>query len=349
MQNKIRITDSRTIGANEPVFIIAEVGQNHNGDMDIARQLVDAAVDAGADAVKFVKRTIEDVLTREALARPYIGPQSFGDTYGEHRRKLEFSREQHQELADYCHEKGIIYFGTPTDIKAANMFHDIGVPLYKIASRDLINVPLIEHVAQLGSPVLLSTGMSSMQDIEQAVKLISAHTDQLVVLHCTSEYPCDYEHVNLNMIKTLQNRFDIPIGFSGHTIGIVMPVVAAAMGAVVIEKHITIARHMKGTDHAGSLEPYGFKKMVRDIRNLEKAMGDGVKQVYEAELAVKHKLGKSLVAATALEAGTVINKEMLLVKGPGTGISPMDTYEVIGKKLRVAKNEDDILDWGDFE
>ena len=349
MPNQIQITDTHAIGANEPVFIIAEVGQNHNGEMEIARKLIDAAVDAGADAVKFVKRTIEDVLTREALARPYVGPQSFGDTYGEHRRKLELSREQHQELADYCKTKDIIYFGTPTDIKAAEMFYDIGVPLFKIASRDLINVPLIEHVAQLNRPVLLSTGMSSMADIERAVEIISRYNDQLAVLHCTSEYPCEYDHVNLNMIKTLKERFGIPIGFSGHTIGIVMPVVAAALGAVVIEKHITIARHMKGTDHAGSLEPYGFKKMVRDIRNLELAMGDGVKQVYEAELAVKHKLGKSLVASTDLEKGTIITKDMLLVKGPGTGISPMDIYDVIGKKLLVSKEADGILDWRDLE
>lgn len=349
MIKKIKITENKYIGPDEPVFIIAEVGQNHNGEMEIAKQLIDVAVDSGADAVKFVKRTIEDILTKEALKRPYLGPHSFGDTYGEHRRKLEFSPEQHFELADYCRQKGIIYFATPTDRNAADMLEEIGVPLYKIASRDLINIPLIEHVAQKGKPVILSSGMSTMDDIEDAVNTILKYNEDLVLMHCTSEYPCPYEHVNLRMIGTLRKKFDLNIGFSGHTIGISMPVIAATLGAVAVEKHITLARYMKGTDHAGSLEPDGLKRVVRDIRNLEKALGDGQKHVYDGELQVKYKLGKSLVTARDLPGGHLIEIDDLLVKGPGTGISPRDVHKVVGRRLKKSKSNDATLFWEDIE
>ena len=348
MVSKIKITENKAIGPDEPIFIIAEIGQNHNGEMEIAKKLIDVAVKAGADAVKFVKRTIEDILTREALERPYLGPHSFGATYGEHRRKLEFTIEQHHELKKYCDEKNIIYFATPTDINATDQLGGIGVPMYKIASRDLINIPLIEHVARKGKPVLLSTGMSTMEDIEDAVQRILKYNQDLIVLHCTSEYPCAYEHVNLRMIQTLQRKFDLNIGYSGHTIGIVMPVVAAALGATLVEKHITLARYMKGTDHAGSLEPSGLERVVRDIRNLQKAMGDGVKSVYNGEIEVKNKLGKSLVTRGPLAKGTKIVSDMLLVKGPGTGISPREIDKVVGRTLRVDKKEDATLFWEDL-
>lgn len=349
MIKRIKITETRYIGPDEPVFIIAEIGQNHNGEMEIAKKLIDVAVEAGADAVKFVKRTIEDILTKEALERPYLGPHSFGKTYGEHRRKLELSEEQHIELKQYCEEKGIIYFATPTDIKAADFLSELNVPMFKIASRDLINIPLLEHVAKKGKPVLLSTGMSTMEDIEYAVNTILKYNEDLVVLHCTSEYPCAYEDVNLRMLDTLKKRFDLNIGYSGHTIGIVMPVVAAALGAVVVEKHITLARYMKGTDHAGSLEPEGLRRVVRDIRNVEKAIGDGIKRVYEAELEVKRKIGKSLVTKMPLKKNTIIKSDMLLVKGPGTGISPIDIHKVEGRRLKVDKAEDATLHWEDLE
>lgn len=349
MIKKIKITGNKFVGPGEPAFIVAEVGQNHNGEMEIAKKLIDVAVESGADAVKFVKRTIEDILTKEALERPYIGPQSFGETYGEHRRKLELSPEQHFELARYCREKGIIYFATPTDIKAADLLEEIGVPMYKIASRDLINIPLLEHIAQKGKPVFLSTGMSTMEDIEDAVQTILKYNEDLIIMHCTSEYPCPYEHVNLRMMATLRDKFNLNIGYSGHTIGIVMPVVAVALGAVAIEKHITLARYMKGTDHACSLEPQGLMRVVRDIRNLEKAMGDGQKHVYDGELEVKHKLGKSLVTRSALVKGSVLKIENLLVKGPGTGISPRDVQKVVGRKLKIDKPADAVLKWEDLE
>jgi N-acetylneuraminate synthase/N,N'-diacetyllegionaminate synthase len=349
MSNKIKIKENRYIGPGEPAFIVAEAGQNHNGELEIAKQLIDLAAQAGADAVKFVKRTIEDIFTKKALESPYVGPNSFGDTYGEHRRKLELTAEQHFELAEYCRQKDIICFATPTDAKAVDLLEEIGVPLYKIASRDLINLPLLEYVAQKGKPVLLSTGMSTMEDIEEAVQTILGHNEELVLMHCTSEYPCPYEHVNLGMIETLRKKFNLNIGFSGHTIGIAVPVVAVALGAVVVEKHITLARHMKGTDHAVSLEPQGLSRVVRDIRNMEKAMGDGIKCVYEGELAVKQKLGKSLVTKMGMPKGTNLTADMLLVKGPGTGISPRAIKDILGKKLAVDKMEDSILEWEDIE
>ncbi|GAB4338304.1 MAG: N-acetylneuraminate synthase family protein [Calditrichia bacterium] len=349
MKKRIKVTENRYIGPDEPVFIIAEIGQNHNGEMEIAKQLIDVAAEAKVDAVKFVKRTIEDILTKEALERPYLGPNSFGATYGEHRRKLELSEEQHRELKAYAEEKGLIYFATPTDIKAADFLSELDIPLYKIASRDLINLPLLEHVAKKGKPVLLSTGMSTMEDIDEAVETILKYNEDLVVMHCTSEYPCAYEDVNLRMIHTLQKRYNLNVGYSGHTIGIVMPVVAAALGAVVVEKHITLARYMKGTDHAGSLEPDGLRRVVRDIRNLEKAMGDGIKRVYEGEIEVKHKIGKSLVVKTALPKGTVLTADMLTIKGPGTGISPRDLKKVVGRRLKVDKDEDTTLKWEEVE
>lgn len=348
MVKKIKISEQRYVGPEEPVFIVAEIGQNHNGDMEIAKKLIDVAVEAQADAVKFTKRTIEDVLVKEALEAPYQSPNSFGETYGEHRRALELDIEQHRDLAEYARQKGIIYFATPTDIQAADQLEGIGVPLYKIASRDLINIPLIEHIARKGKPVFMSTGMSTLEEIEKAVDTILKYNKDLVLFQCTSEYPAAYEHVNLKVIEAFRKKFDLNIGYSGHTIGIVMPVVAAALGAVAIEKHITLARYMKGTDHAASLEPEGLKRVVRDIRHLEAALGDGVKQVYDSELQVKRKLGKSLIVTTSLDRGTVIQREMIGIKGPGTGISPLEIEQVIGKKLNKDKAEDTILFWEDL-
>ncbi len=346
---KIKITENRYIGPEEPVFIVAEVGQNHNGEMEIAKKLIDTAVAAGVDAVKFTKRTVEDILTKKALNQPYIGPQSFGKTYGEHRRKLELSPEQHHELAQYCKEKGIIYFSSVCDPKSADLMEEIGVPLYKIASRDLVNLPLLEYVAQKGKPVILSTGMSTMEEIEEAVNLILKFNKQLILMQCTSAYPCDYSHVNLRVIETLRRKFKLNVGYSGHTIGIAMPIVAVALGAVVIEKHITLARYMKGTDHACSLEPQGLMKVVRDIRNTEKALGNGVKKIYPEEWEVRKKLGKSIVARKDIPKGTVITRDMLTVKGPGIGLPPTHMSQLIGKRAKFDLSEDHIFSFEDVE
>lgn len=333
MVKEIKIGD-RIIGKGHPVFIVAEIGQNHNGQIDIAKQLIDVAVQCGADAVKFCKRDLGTELTKDTYNAPYTSPNSFGKTYGEHRAYLELSAEQHKELFHYCKQKKIIYFASVCGFKSADSMEDLGVELFKIASRDLTNLPLLEYVAKKRKPVIMSTGMSDMEEIKEAVDTVKQHNDKLVLLQCTSQYLADYKNVNLRVMKTLRDTFDVLVGYSGHTVGIVMPVIAAALGAVVVEKHLTLERAMKGTDHAASLEPDGLRRVVRDIRNLELAWGVPEKKLLEDEIPARRRLARSLVSKVDIEAGTIIREDMLTLKSPGTGIKWSDRHLVVGKKAR---------------
>jgi N-acetylneuraminate synthase len=275
------------VGDGYPVYIIAEIGINHNGDITIAKKLIDAAVLAGCDAVKFQKRTIEIVYTPEELARPRENP--FGPTNGDLKRGLEFNRDQYATLDKYCREKGIAWFASCWDEDAVDFIENFNPPCYKIASASLTDDHLLKYHRKFGKPLILSTGMADMPLIEHAIQMLGKR--DLILLHCTSTYPCKVEELNLKGIITLKEKFpEIPIGYSGHEVGLSTSLAAACLGACVIERHITLDRSMWGSDQAASIEPQGFMRLVRDIRTIEKAMGDGDIKIYDSEKPIISKL-----------------------------------------------------------
>jgi sialic acid synthase SpsE len=314
--------EGRLVGEGQPCYVIAEAGVNHNGDPALAKKLVDIAADAGADAVKFQKRTISDILIAEALMRPYTVPTSLGATYGEHREKLELSTEDWAMLRDHARSRGITLLASAWDMKSVDLLDDLGIPAFKIASADCSNLPLVEYVAKKGKPVLLSTGMSEMSEVEEAVATVRRHNDQLVLFQCTSTYPADNDQLNLRVIETYRERFRCVVGYSGHERGLAPTEAAVALGATVVERHFTIDRTMIGPDHAASLEPSGLQRLVRNIRNIEKALGSPEKRILDPEKKVRERLAKSIVARRDIPAGTRITADMLTVKGPGTGLKP---------------------------
>ena len=277
----------RPVGDGYPVYIIAEIGINHNGDINIAKKLIDAAALAGCDAVKFQKRTIEIVYTPEELAKPRENP--FGPTNGDLKRGLEFGHDQYAALDKYCREKGIAWFASCWDEGSVDFIEKFNPPCYKIASPSLTDDNLLKYHRKFGKPLILSTGMSDMPLIEHAVEVLGKH--DLILLHCTSTYPCKVEELNLKGIITLRERFpEIPIGYSGHEVGLSTSLAAACLGACVIERHITLDRAMWGSDQAASIEPQGFMRLVRDIRTVEAAMGDGDIKIYDSEKPIISKL-----------------------------------------------------------
>jgi sialic acid synthase SpsE len=312
----------RLIGDGQPIYFIAEAGVNHNGSAELAAKLIDVAAECGADAVKFQKRTVRDILVAAALDKPYLTPTSLGATYGEHREKLELSEDDFFALADHARVRGITLLASAWDMTSADFLDRLGIPAFKIASADCTNLPLVEYIARKGKPVLLSTGMSDMAEVEEAVATVRRHSDQLVLFQCTSTYPCDNDQINLRVIQTYRERFRCVVGYSGHERGLAPSEAAVALGADVIERHFTIDRTMIGPDHAASLEPSGLQRLVRNIRNIEKALGSPDKRIVEAERTVRQRLAKSIVAKGDIPAGTVITADMLTVKGPGSGLKP---------------------------
>jgi len=339
---ELKITDKRSIGTNHPCFIVAEIGQNHNGEVEIAKKLIDMAAMCEVDAVKFVKRHIPSELTKEAYNRPYPCPQSFGENYGKHREFLELNIKQHKELAQYAQDKGLIYFSTVCDIPSLKELETINTPLYKVASRDITNIPLIEEMAKTNKPIILSTGLATISDLDHAVKVIKKYHNKFALLNCTSEYPAEYKHIHLRRMNTLKKRYNCVVGYSGHTVGIVMPVIAVALGASIVEKHITLARYMKGTDHSGSLEFQGLYRVVRDIRNLELALGkESLREKLEEYLIpTKTKLMRSLVSKQLIKKGQVITEDMITLKSPGDGIIWRERNSILGKRAKFDIDED---------
>ena len=341
-KKKIRVGD-RWVGEGEPCFVVAEIGLNHNGDVELAKKLIDAAVGCGADAVKFQKRSVDTILTKEALDAPYDTWYAYGKTYGEHRKALELSNEEFIVLKEYANERMIIFFASPWDEGSADFLESIGVPVFKIASADVINLPLIEHVAKKRKPMIVSTGMSTLDEIEDAIDIISKYIDELILLHCVSTYPSDSEEINLRNMETLRETATCPVGYSGHERGIAVSEAAVALGACVVERHFTLDRTMKGPDHAASLEPPGLFKLIRDIRNIEKSIGTSEKKIQEREMPIRTKLAKSVVAAVDIPKGTVITKEMLTVKGPNIGLPPKYIYILPGKRAVEDIKEDSVI------
>ncbi|MFQ5962429.1 MAG: N-acetylneuraminate synthase family protein [Candidatus Methylomirabilales bacterium] len=317
----IRIGE-RLVGDGQPCYIVAEAGVNHNGQLDLAKRLVAIAVRAGADAVKFQKRSIPAILIRQALDAPYLEPHSRGATYGEHRERLELSEEAYRELVDLCGKDGITFLASAWDLEAADFVEELGVPVFKIASADLTNVPLVEHIARKRKPIIMSTGMSELEEIADAVNTVFRHHQELILLHCTSAYPSEYFDLNLRAMETLRREFGCLVGYSGHERGLATTYAARTLGACVVERHFTLDRSLPGPDHAASLEPRGLELLVRDIRHIETALGSPQKRLLSSEIPVRRRLAKSVAAARDIPAGRTITRDDLTVKGPGTGISP---------------------------
>lgn len=287
----------RMVGDGQPAFVVAEIGINHNGDVELAKRLIDAACGAGCDAVKFQKRTVEVVYSPEELARPRESP--WGTTNGDLKRHLEFGQAEYEEIDAYCRQKGILWFASPWDVESVAFLEQFDPPCHKVASACLTDETLLRRIRATGRPVILSTGMSTMAEIEAAVETLGR--DNLVLMHCTSTYPCPHHELNLRVIETLKRRFGVPVGYSGHEPGVQSSLVAVAVGACAIERHVTLNRTMWGSDHAASLEPYGLFRLVRDIRLIPTWLGDGRKVVYDSEKPVRQKLRRVQTAAPALE------------------------------------------------
>lgn len=286
----VKVAD-RMVGDGEAVFIIGEIGINHNGDLDSAKKLIDAAVFAGCDAVKFQKRTPELCVPKEQQSVMRETPWGYM-SYLDYRYQVEFNEEEYAEIDRYCHEKGIVWFASCWDEASVDFIEKFNPACYKIQSAAVTDLILLKHLKDTGRPLILSTGMSSMEQIKTAVRLIGS--ENLILCHTTSTYPCSPEELNLNMIVTLQNEFDCPIGYSGHETGLVPSAAAVSLGACLIERHITLDRSMWGSDQAASVEPGGLEKLVKYVRTIEAAMGDGVKQVYDSEKAVMKKLRRAV-------------------------------------------------------
>lgn len=335
--------DGIPVGDGLPAYIIAEIGQNHNGSVVIAKKLIDMAVESGANAVKFQKRDIPSELTKEAFNKPYDNPNSFGKTYGEHRIALELNEEQHRELKEYANARGITYFVTPTDIPSVEMMERLDVPFYKVASRDLTNLPLLERLSKTNKPIIISTGMATMEEIEDAVNTLGKNRKDIIILQCISQYPADLERVNLKVMKTLRNKFNKITGYSDHTTGIIAALTASILSAAVIEKHITLNKAMKGSDHAGSAEKEEFTKLIKYIKDARKTIGDGIKDFDPIVLPAKQKLARSIVSKIPIKKGTILTEDMITLKSPGTGLKWKEKNLILGKKANLDIEENIIL------
>ena len=328
----------RKIGPGQPCFIIAEAGVNHNGELKLARQLVDTAVEAGADAVKFQTFQARRLVTEKAPKADYqLRATDSSESQFEMLSRLELSHEDHHDLKEYCQRRGILFLSTPFDELSADFLEQLGVPAFKMGSGELTNLPFLLHVARKSKPMIVSTGMASLGEVESAVEAIHSQGNlDLILLHCVSNYPADPADINLRAMDTLRCAFDLPVGYSDHTQGIEIPLAAAALGACVIEKHITLDRHLPGPDQAVSLEPDELKTLVRGIRLVESALGDGRKRPAASEADTASVARKSLVAAIDIPAGTALTGEMIAIKRPGNGLPPALRSSLIGRRTRNA-------------
>jgi sialic acid synthase len=343
--------DSFSVSRDGPeCYVIAEIGHNHQGDVEKAKALFRAARECGVNAVKLQKRDNRSLYTQDMYNMPYDNENSFGATYGAHREALEFGRDEYRELKRYAGELGLTMFATAFDIASADFLAALDMPAFKIASGDLKNTPLLRHVAGLKKPLLVSTGGASIEDVQRAYDTIMPVNERLCLMQCTASYPVEPEHMNLRVIATYRDRFpNVVVGLSDHQNGIAMALVAYTLGARVIEKHFTLNRAWKGTDHAFSLEPVGMRKLVRDLRRTGAALGDGVKQSYACESKPLVKMAKKLVAARPLPAGSRITREDVAFKSPNDGLPPYELDRVIGKVTLRGLREDDNISFEDLK
>lgn len=333
---------------SKKVLIIAEAGVNHNGSIDLAYKLVDIAAEAEADVVKFQTGTAEKVISRFAEKAEYQKVTTdAAESQLDMVKKLELDSETHEKLISYCYDKHIEFLSTPFDLDSISMLDKLGLDTLKIPSGEITNLPYLQKLGALNKTIIMSTGMAGLSEVESALDILvdsGTSKNKITVLHCNTEYPSPYEDVNLRAMLTIRDELGVKIGYSDHTLGIEVSIAAVALGAEVIEKHFTLDRDMEGPDHKASLEPDEFRAMVQSIRNIEKALGDGVKRASPSEQKNKPIARKSIVADREIKEGEVFTSENITVKRPGTGISPMQWYEVIGQKSIRKFSEDELIE-----
>jgi N-acetylneuraminate synthase len=338
----------KTVGKGSPVFIIAEAGCNHNGDSTLAKELVDVAAEAGADAVKFQTFITEEIVTSSAEKADYQKHKTGNgnETQRAMLKKLELSFDSFRELKLHCDHRRILFLSTPYDSKSVDFLHGLDVPAFKIASGDITNLPLLSYVASKGKPIIISTGMSTEEEVEEALRVIqeTPQPPAVMLLHCTSAYPARPEDANLRAMNTLYHRFRVPVGLSDHTLGIEIPLAAVALGARIIEKHFTLDKSSPGPDHSVSLEPHELRRLVQSIRVVKKALGNGIKAPAESEKSIMDSARKSIVAATNIKKGEYFSEHNLTVKRPGTGMSPTRWNDVLGRRAERNFNADELIE-----
>ena len=350
IMKKITI-NGKKIGKDNPIFLIGEIGVNHNGNLSVAKQLIDKAVEAKIDAVKFQTFITDDVLVKSTPKAEYAKKNNYDDeSFNDMVRKLEFTREEFGILNQYCYKKGIVFLSTPYDEKSIELLSDLKVPAYKISSGDLNNFPLIELICKKKKPILLSTGMANLNEIKESVEFIKKNgINEIILFQCTTNYPSSFDEINLNVIETFQKEFpDCLIGFSDHTLGIEASIGAAAKGVKSIEKHFTLDKSMEGPDHKASLNPEELTNWSKSIRNIEKALGSFTKKPSENELEIAKVARRSIVSRREIKIGEIIKKEDLIMKRPGTGIPPNKIKKIIGNAVRRTIPKDKIIEWDDI-
>jgi N,N'-diacetyllegionaminate synthase len=343
MSYKIKV-GTKYIGKGEPVYIIAEAGVNHNGDLRIAKRLVDSAKEVGADAVKFQTFKTEDLVTSQAEMADYQ-KQYLKDVTSQYEmiKRLELGFEDFVELKKYCDKKRIQFLSTPHSTSAVAFLAPL-LPVFKIASGDLTNLPFLELVASYSKPIIMSTGMATLEEVGEAMNAIRKKgNNKVILLHCVTNYPASLETINLRAMLTLEKVYGVPVGFSDHTVGFTGSIVAVSLGACVIEKHFTLDRNLPGPDHKASMEPGEFAEFVQVLRSIENALGNGIKKPTESEMKIREVARKSLVAKVDIQKGTTITEEMIEIKRPGIGIAPKNLRNIIGKKTKVTIKREQVL------
>lgn len=350
--DKIKI-GSRIIGEEEPCFIIAEAGVNHNGNLKLAKKLIDAAVDAGADAVKFQTFRADKLVIPDTEKAEYQKDATgANDSQYQMLKKLELTEHDFMELSSYARENEIIFLSSPFDKDSVDFLDDIGVPIFKISSGELTNIPLLKHIAKKKKPIILSTGMATLGEIDEALSTLTKEgSEEIILLHCVTNYPAKMEEVNLNVIKTLKCCYKLPVGFSDHTPGIVASLAATTIGSCVIEKHFTIDKTLPGPDHTASLDPIELKDLVRGVRGIKDALGDGRKIPTTSEQKIKKFVRKSIVTSVEIHTDTVIKEYMLDIKRTGEekGIEPKHWNYIVGKKTKMDLSKDQPINWNMIE
>ena len=339
------------VGPGAPPYIIAEIGSNHNGDMTLCRRLIDAAAEAGANAVKFQSWSESSLIAEEEYARntEYSDKKKHFGSLREMVKAYQFTPSQHHEALAQCKARGIAFCSTPFSPEEVDLLESLDVPFFKIASMDIVHLPLLRHVARKQRPVVISTGMATLAEVETAVNTVRGEgNEQIVLLHCISIYPPEYRTIHLRNLMSLQQTFDVPVGFSDHSLGVAIPLAAIALGASVLEKHFTLDKEMAGWDHAISADPNELRTIVVEGQNVFTALGSTTRTVSEAEMEKRKKFRRSLVARHPLTVGHVLSESDLDAKRPGTGISPDELTYVVGRRLTSAVKRDQVIRWDDL-
>ena len=349
MAKKIQVGPNRWIGETEEPYVIAEIGINHNGSFELCKKMIEAAAHSGVDAIKMQKRTIEEMYTKDALDLPYNKPYAFGKTYGEHKHALEFTDEQYLELQEYTHNLGVEFLVSGFDSTGFEFIEKkLNVPIHKVASPFITDYPLLKQVAEYGKPIFLSTGMHTMEEIEDSVRFIKQFNDKLRVFQAVTMYPVPNEDVNLNVLTTFKEKLGTLVGYSSHDKGVMIPAAAVALGACVIEKHFTLDRTMIGPDHAASVEPRGMELIKKYATAVHQSLGKHERENNEHEMAARIKYGVSITSRRAIPAGKVIEEADIMVKCPGGGISPVQYWDLFGKKATKDISADKTIYDGDI-